>query len=662
MKRSLSVMLLAYLCINTYADKIYELKSPNAKIAIQVTINDGIKWSVKSGNVDLVLPSKVDITLIDGENLAGNAKNTTVKQTSVNNKLTTNLYSKSLIVESYNEMKLRIKSDVSLVFRAYNEGVAYRWETTRNKDLVVKNEVSDFCLLAESHCLVQYANSIDTLNLNKQFKNSFENLYAQQKLNQWSKTRLAVMPLMIQVGNVNMNILDMNIQDYPGMYLQNFDRDNKLEAVFAPFPKKTMQGGHNNLQSLVTEQENFIAKAKGTRTFPWRMIAISEGCQIAQNDLAYLLSEESRVADVSWIKPGKAAWDWWNNINLKGVDFKAGINTASYKYFIDFASENKLEYIILDEGFNVLNAADLLQVIPEIDMKEICQYAASKNVGVFLWAGMYAINKDMEKVCKHYADMGVKGFKVDFHDRDDQEMMSYTWKLAEACAKHKLLLDLHGVFKPNGLQRTFPNVISFEGVFGLEVMKWRGEKDDMVKHNVTIPFIRNMAGPMDYTPGSMRNANRKNYRSVFDEPMSQGTRCHQMAQYVVYFSGLSMLSDSPTEYKKEQECTDFIKDIPTVWDETRILSGKPSEYIVTARRKGDVWYIGGMTNWDSRSVEVNLSFINQKISSVELFRDGINADRNATDYIRQTLQNPSESIKIDMMPGGGFVMKINNQK
>jgi alpha-glucosidase len=644
---------------SVFSQKKHILSSPDKSITITVETGEGVKWSVKSNNVDLVLPSKVDILLQDGESLAGNAKKSTVKYSGVSNKLTTELYSKSTLIESYNEMRLRLKPDVTLVFRAYNEGVAYRWETSRKNDLVVRNEISDICLPAKSRCFVQYANSKDTLQINQQFRNSFENLYAEQNLSEWSKTRLAVMPLMVQLADFNLNIMDMNIQDYPGMYLQNFDRDNKLEAVFAPFPKKTIQGGHNNLQSLVVEQENFIAKVKGTGKFPWRMIAISEGCQIAQNDLAYLLSEESRIADVSWIKPGKAAWDWWNNINLKGVSFKAGINTASYKYFVDFAADNKLEYIIIDEGFNVLNTADLLQVIPGIDLKEICNYAASKNVGVILWAGMYAINKDMEKVCKHYAGMGVKGFKVDFLDRDDQEMMNFTWKLAETCARHRLLLDFHGVFKPNGLQRTYPNVITFEGVFGLEVMKWRGEKDDMVKHNVTIPFIRNVAGPMDYTPGSMRNATRKNYRSVFDEPMSQGTRCHQMAQYVVYFSGLSMLSDSPVEYKKEQECTDFIKDIPTVWDETLILDGKPAEFIVTARRKGDVWYVGGMTNWESRSINVDLSFIKQKLKSIELFSDGMNADRNATDYKRQIFEKPDSKMNIDMMPGGGFVMKIS---
>ncbi len=656
------IVLMLLLCTSINAQKKLEVKSPDSKIDLIVNTGENVDWSIQYDGREILAPSRIDLQLFSGESFGKNILSPSAKISEVRQMIETPLYSKDKLLEEYNELEITLRSNVSIIFRVYNQGVAYRWSTSFKNELIIKDETVEFNLSNIKNSFIQYANSKDTIQLNQQFKNSFENTYVEAPLKSWSKTRLAVMPVLLETPqNLSLCILDMNVQDYPGMYLQNFDQNEILKGVFAPSPNKTMQGGHNNLQSLVVSNEDYIAKTSGTRSFPWRAICISEGKDIANNDLAYLLAEKSKLKNISWIKPGKAAWDWWNNNNLTGVSFKAGINTETYKYFIDFAAANQLQYIILDEGFNTLNEADLFKIIPEINLTEICDYATSKNIGVILWAGMFAINKDMDKICKHYADMGVKGFKVDFLDRDDQEMMNFTWRLAEVCAKNKLLLDLHGTFKPNGLQRTYPNVISFEGVFGLESMKWRGEHDDMVRHNVLIPFIRNVAGPMDYTPGSLRNATRENFRSIFNLPMSQGTRCNQMAQYIVFFSPLSMLSDSPTLYKKEQECTDFIKLIPTVWDETCILDGKPGEYIITARRKGDEWYVAGMTNWSSRILNIDLSFAKSDIDKIEFFKDGINADKDATDFKHEIVVKDSNMVTFDMMPGGGFVMKFKTK-
>ena len=473
--------------------------------------------------------------------------------------------------------------------------------------------------------------------------------------------RLMILPYLVDLGNgKKLCITEADLEDYPGMFLNNATDKPSLKSVHAPYPKVKQQGGHNRLQMLVKERENFIAKTKGNRSFPWRVFVVSENDkQLVDCDMVYRLASPSRVSDVSWIKPGKVAWDWWNDWNIYGVDFRAGINNETYKYYIDFASEHGIEYVILDEGWAVNLEADLLKVIPEIDMEEIVSYAKSKNVDIILWAGFYAFDRDMENVVKHYADMGVKGFKVDFMDRDDQEVINFLYRSAETCARYKMLVDFHGVCKPTGLQRTYPNVINYEGVNGLEQLKWSPASYDMVTYDVTFPFIRMVAGPVDYTQGAMRNATRANYRPVNSEPMSQGTRCRQLATYVIFESPLNMLCDNPTNYMREKECTEFIANIPTVWNETQVLDAKVSEYIAMARQHDDIWYLGALTNWEPREMELDLSFLGDGNYKLELFKDGINADRAACDYKKEIIPVPADrKLKIKMAPGGGYAAKI----
>ena len=394
------------------------------------------------------------------------------------------------------------------------------------------------------------------------------------------------------------------------------------------------------------------------------MAIVGTDTQIAASDLSFLLAAPSKLADTSWIKPGKVAWDWWNAWNISGVDFRAGINTETYKYYIDFAASKGIEYVILDEGWAVNLQADLMQVVPEIDLQQIVDYGKAKGVGIILWAGYWAFDRDMETVCKHYSEMGVKGFKVDFMDRDDQQMTDFNYRAAEMAAKYKLILDLHGTHKPAGLNRTWPNVLNFEGVHGLEQMKWSPATVDQVKYDVQIPFIRQVAGPMDYTQGAMRNASKQNYYPCDSEPMSQGTRCRQLALYVVLDSPLNMLCDSPTNYLREAECTEFIAAIPTVWDETRILGGRLGEYIVTARRKGSTWYVGGITDWTPRDVEIDLTPLGIDATvEATIFRDGANADRKASDYRRESIRiDTSKPLTVHLAPGGGFAMKLKPEK
>ena len=434
-----------------------------------------------------------------------------------------------------------------------------------------------------------------------------------------------------------------------------------INGEHAPLPRRVEQGGHNNLQLLVKEREDYIAKMDKTKHFPWRILMVGTATEIAMNNMSYLLGEPSRVDDISWIKPGKVAWDWWNNWNIAGVNFEAGINNDTYKHYIDFASRYGIEYVILDEGWAVNKQADLFQVVPEIDLPMLVNYARERNVGIILWAGYYAFDRDMEHVCRHYSEMGVKGFKIDFMDRDDQIVTDFYRRAAEMCAMYHMVVDFHGAFKPAGFTRTYPNVLNFEGVFGLEQMKWAPTTVDQMRYDCEIPFIRQAAGPMDYTQGAMLNGGRWNYHPCWSEPMSQGTRCHQLALYIVLESPLNMLCDSPDHYDREPDYTRFVASLPTVWDETRVLQGEVGEYIVTARRKGGTWYVGGITNWTARDVDIALPLISLNISDIELYTDGINAHRQGSDYRHETPEAVLPVMTIHMAPGGGFVAKIKVQ-
>jgi alpha-glucosidase len=371
--------------------------------------------------------------------------------------------------------------------------------------------------------------------------------------------------------------------------------------------------------------------------------------------MVYRLASPSRVEDVSWIKPGKVAWDWWNDWNISHVDFKAGINTETYKYYIDFAAANHIEYILLDEGW--ANSLDIMDIVPEVNLQEIINYGNQKNVGVWLWGGWLPLDKKIDEALSKYSKMGIKGFKIDFMDRDDQKMVQFFYRMAKKAAQYHLLIDYHGAYKPTGMQRTFPNILNVEAVHGMEQLKW--SNPDMPKFDVTIPFIRMVAGYMDYTPGAMRNATKQAFRPINSMPMSQGTRCHQLAMYVMYEAPFEMLSDNPTIYMREQESVNFMSTVPTIFDETVALDGKVSEYAIIARRKGDIWYVAAMNNWDARDIVINLSFLKDGNYEAEIFKDGINADRDATDYKREVIGvSANDKLNVHLASGGGWAARI----
>ena len=638
----------------------YVLASPDGKLQVMVETGDGIHYSLVHDGDLLVGRSEIGMYMTDGSKFGGLEQVKKASTRGVDQTIKATLYKKAEVLDKFNELTLKFK-EFSLVFRAYDDGMAYRFVSHKEEPYNVDHETAEFNFAKDWNMWAAYV-AQHTESLESQYYNSFENTYSYTPLSSWNKERLAFLPLMVEgPRGKKVVVTESDLIDYPGMYLYNEKGDNNLSARFAPYPNEVRQGGHNNLQLEVQSRQPYIAKCVGNEKFPWRIIAVSEDdVQMADNDMVYRLA---RPADTTigwnWVKPGKVAWDWWNDWNIAGVDFKSGINTETYQHYIDFASANGIEYVILDEGWAVNGAADLFQVVPEIHLEKLVKYASERNVGLILWAGYWAFDRDMEKVCKHYSNMGIKGFKIDFMDRDDQHMVQFHQRAAMTAARYKLMVDFHGTYKPSGLNRTYPNVINYEGVHGLEQMKWSPASVDQVTYDVTFPFIRMMAGPVDYTQGAMRNATRSNYHPVYNEPMSQGTRCRQLAQYVVFESPLNMLCDSPSNYSKETECMEFISTVPTVWDETRALCGEVGKYIAMARRSGEEWYVGGMTDWNERTLTLDLSFLPQGVYSVELYRDGVNADRRASDYKKEVFDLPLNGlIKVKMAPGGGFAAKI----
>ena len=646
MRQLLTILVMVFLCYNVEAQdaiaasigKAVRVLSPSGENGIDLDLNsEGLRWSAAHNGVEVVAPSRLSMTTDRGEWGVG-CRTTKVKH---------------IHSESYNGAVIKF-GDYAIELRAYNAGVAYRFISKCSGEYKVLDEVAEFGFAGDDMAWIPYTNYRPdaTSDYATQYETSFENTYVRTAIDEIDWRRLIFAPVVVERNGLKLWISESNLEDYPGMFFSNRDGDGVLDTEFAPRPKEVVQGGHNMLQGIVKSRHDYVAKCKGRRTFPWRIVAIGvDDRELAEQNLVWELADECRIADTSWVKPGKVAWEWWNDWGLEGVDFEVGINNETYKYYIDFASRFGVEYVILDEGWSVNLAADLMQVVPEIDIKELVDYAAERNVGIILWAGYWALNRDIEGICKHYADMGVKGFKVDFLDRDDQEMVEFVYDLAKTAAKYKLLIDYHGVYKPVGLNKTYPNAINFEGVHGLETMKWLGAEHDQITYDVTIPFIRGAAGPMDYTQGAMRNAHREDFRPDYSRPMSQGTRCHQLAMYVVYDAPLTMLCDSPTNYEREPDYTRFVAQLPTIWDTKECVEGAIGEYIVVRRERDDVTYIAGLNGNAAREVVVKLE--GEEYREIEIYSD----DKEVASKYQYSTTADGE-LRIWMSAGGGFVVKI----
>ena len=649
-----------FFCVEAFAAKEYKLLSPNGKLEITITAEPQLAYSVKCDGEQILATSQIGLKIYEGANLGEKPVVKKVKRTSVNTEIATQFYFRSTIKDHYNALRIDFATRYAVEFRAYDEGVAYRFVTNFKHDFKLENEIAEFAFAKDYKGYFPYTNWTGARN--DKYFTSFESWYRHTELSKFESGKVAFVPVIVEAEKYKVNILEADVEHYPGMFVSNPKGATALYGEFAPMPERVVEGGHNKLQGIVESRKPYIAECKAATKTPWRIVLISEDAnRFLDNDMVYRLASPSRLEDTSWIKPGKVAWEWWNHWGLVGVPFKVGVNTETYNYYTDFAAKYGIEYVILDEGWAVKYANDLKQVIPEVDLKAIIDNANKKGVGIILWAGYNAVKGKEEEVCRHFAEMGVKGFKVDFLDRDDVEMTNFQYNLAEIAAKYKLMLDFHGCQKPSGMNRTYPNVVNFEAVLGLECAKSRrGIRYSQVDYDLEIPYLRMVAGPMDYTQGAMRNANKKNYYPCSHAPMSQGTRCRQLAMYAIYFSPFSMLCDSPSLYEREAECTKFIAEFPTVWDETVALESQFGDYVAMARRKGNTWYVGVANDWTARKVELDLSkILGEGEYLAEVFRDGVNADRLGEDYIHEVVTLPaSRKVVADMAPAGGYVLKI----
>ncbi len=635
-------------------EKKYVLSSPDGTLKVEISAGNELAYQVMHGNDTILSHSNIGLVLENGTIVGKTPRITGERRRKIKDNIESPFYRFKEFVATGNELDLKLKGGFGIIFRAYNEGVAYRFYTTQSSDIIIKEEQAEFNFKEDYTAYLPY-----TTNDKKPMAMAYQNVYDITPLSK-AQPKLAFLPVTVDCGSVKLTLLESDLEVYPGMFVQSQQGKYGLKGVFAPYPAKTDFYPWRK-QEYVTETTDFISRSRGSRSYPWRVLAITEkDTDMPVNNLVYALASPNRIGDTSWIKTGKVAWDWWNDWNLKGVPFKAGINMDTYKYYIDFASRNGLEFIVLDEGWYDPKSGDMLTVIPELDLPELIAYGKSKGVEIVLWTVFNVLDSQLEAACKKYADMGIKGFKVDFLDRDDQTAVEMVYRIAEMTARYKLTLDLHGIYKPTGINRTYPHIINFESVFGMEEVKWTDIKNNMPLYDVTFPYIRMMAGPVDYTPGAMRNATKADWRAMYYTPASMGTRCHQLAAYIVHDSPFTMLCDAPTNYLNEQECVDFIASLPVEVDSTFIASGELGKYIVTVRKKDVNWYIGGMTSWDERDVQLDFSFLPEGMSyTAVLFKDGVNANKQAEDYRKETIRIDKDSrLTLHLASGGGFAMKL----
>ena len=640
-----TLVLLLNISFIALAQESFEINSPDKNISVKIEIGEIIQYSVMFNQKEIIHPSPISMTLDNGKVFGRNGKVKKTSELEINETIIPVVKEKREKVSNQcNELTIELKAKYSLIFRAYNDGVAYCWRANSKKDLVVVAEQASFSLSENDSIYFPEEES---------FLTHSERLYPYLAVKDIGSDKKSCMPALVcKPDGIRIAITESDLLNYPGMYLTGTtNAETVLTSTFPPFPLEEKQ--KNDRTMVVEKAAEYIATTEGRRSFPWRVMIITDNdAGLIESDMVYKLATPNKLVDFFWIEPGKVAWDWWNALNIYGVDFESGLNTDTYKYYIDFAAEYEIPYIILDEGWS--DTEDLLDINPDIDLPELFAYAHEKEVGIILWVVWLTLDKQLDIALDKFQEWGAKGIKVDFMQRDDQKMVNYYEKIAMEAAKRRLLVDFHGSYKPTGLRRTYPNVVTREGVHGLENNKWAASVTP--DHNLTIPFTRMIAGPMDYTPGAMINCAKDHFEPFWNRPMSQGTRCHQLAMYIIYESPLQMLADSPSNYYREPKTMEFLKDVPSTWDDTKVLEAKVGDYLVIARRKGEKWYIGAMTDWTPREFEIDFSFLAPGLHSIKIWKDGVNADKNASD-LKVTSQPifSSEKIKIKLAPGGGWV-------
>ncbi|HBE42161.1 MAG TPA: alpha-glucosidase [Bacteroidales bacterium] len=647
MKKLLLLFLSGFLCIYCNAQK-YELLSPNGKLKAEIEISQGIYANLKKGGSEIVRLENLSLetTGISQQSLKYKIRKATRR--SVNEIIKPEIREKaSELVNSYNELEIRFRANHAITFRLFNEGLAYRFSTSFKEDLIIDRENLEIILMTGDSARFQSSES---------FNSPYETPYEFTNLKGIEKGKLCNLPFLIEKGNGSfLMITEADLYNYPGLWLQGSGGE-KLTATNPPFPETFTWKGSTYGQGQVAATFSYIARVTGTRTYPWRIFAVADDEKdLVSNNMVYLLASPCAIPDVSWIKPGVVMFDWWAKHNIYGVGFKSGINTETAKYFIDFCAGHGFRYFLFDDGW--CPGDNLLKPVTGLNMEEVTRYAGTKGVDVMLWVIWHTLERQWDEAFSLFDKWEIKGIKVDFMNRDDQLMVEFYERVAQTASEKKMVVDFHGAYKPCGLRRKYPNVLTREGLIEFEYNGWTDEANP--QHHNLLPYIRMFTGPMDYIPASMRNSTKDNFRAIGDYPMEQGTRAHSMALFVILNSPMTMLPDSPSDYYREKECTEFLTKIPVEWDETRLLEGEIARYTVLARRSGKNWFVGAITNWDKRDIDLKTDFLLPGKYKLEAIIDGINADKRAEDYRKiEMVFTAGDILKINLAPGGGWVARI----
>ncbi len=652
MKRMTTFLFILSLVLSMYGQKAYELTSPNGNIKVAISVSDKIYYDITCNNEPILIQNTL-LMEFEEKTLGLNPKVSGKSSQSVREEITPVIpFKYSTIQNHYNQLLLKFNGRYSVEFRTFDDGVAYRFITNlKDEEIEVKNELFQINLPEQYTLHVQQSEHLKT---------AYEETYEHLDPNAWNaeSNKYTLLPFLLETGNgYNVLISESALTDYPCMLLNNKAGKNKVASTFAPVPLEFGEDGDRSVRLL--KEANYIAKTSGKRSFPWRYFIITkDDGRILENTMTARLAEKSMLTETAWIKPGVTTREWWNGATPYGPDvkFKAGCNTDTYKYFIDFASKFGVEYVLLDEGW----AADTRNAYTpnkDLDLPELIQYAKSKNVDIILWLTWLTVENNLD-LFEQFAQWGIKGVKIDFMDRSDQWMVNYYEKVAALAAKHKLFVMFHGAFKPAGLEYKYPNVVTYEGLLGMEQMG-RCTPDNCLY----LPFMRNAVGPMDFTPGAMLNYQPDSYRAERPNSGCKGTRAYQMALYIIFETGIQMMADNPSLYYREADCAHFMADVPVVSDETISLDSKVGEYVIIAKRKGNKWYIGGITNSkeEGRTFEVTLDFLPaDKTFHMTSYEDGANANHQAMHYVKNEQDvSKGQKISIKMARNGGFAAVIS---
>ncbi|CAL1521548.1 glycoside hydrolase family 97 protein [Chitinophaga sp. MM2321] len=630
--------------------------SPSGKIGVKVWMAEKLAYAVTYEGHTIIAPSFIDLEVEGKGSLSADKRIRSSAVVKVNEQIISPVPEKRrLIPDLYNRLSLRFRQPYTVEFRVYDDGVAYRIGTAFKENIIIRNEVAEFNFPGNPSAYFPETPSRE----NNSFSTSFEDQYVHRKMADYPAKKMTYTPLLVTPeSNPKIAITESDLEAYPGLHLKA-NGGASLKAVFPPYPLEIKVEEALYSAARVSKGADYIARTAGSRTFPWRVLMIApEDKDLPMNDIVYRLGAPSRVKDVSWIKPGNITDEWIIDVNLFNVPFKAGVNTASYKYYIDFASRFGFDRIMMDAGWSDNN--DLFKVNPDINMDTLVAYAREKGVKISMWTLALTLERQLDSALAQFKKWDVDFIMTDFIERDDQPAVDMHHRIAKACAESRIMLMFHGSFPPKGFNRTYPHALTREGVLGSEYNIWSTEVSP--GHDVLLAFTRMLAGPLDYEPGLLNNGTKKRFRPIEGHVMSPGTRAHQLSMTVIYDSPLQFFSGNPSQGYQEPAYMELTGSIPSVWDETHVLDAKVGEWIVTSRRNGDNWYIAGMTDWTERDINLKLDFLDDAGYKATICRDGINADRYAADYvIEHTDVQRHETMKIHMAPGGGFLIKLEKK-